>query len=73
MNIVDFFKSPPNISVEEDRAFLKDNDPEDYFLVDVRQPKEYEEGHLPGARLIPLGNLEEHMSELDPAKPAIAY
>jgi rhodanese-related sulfurtransferase len=29
----------------------------EYIRVDVRQPVEYEKGHLPGARLIPLAEL----------------
>lgn len=34
------------------------------FLLDVRQPEEYREGHLPGARLIPLGELNSRLGEL---------
>jgi len=33
-------------------------------VVDVREPSEYVAGHVPGARLIPLGRLPEHLSEL---------
>lgn len=31
-------------------------------LVDVREPQEYAEGHLPGARLTPLGKLKENFA-----------
>jgi rhodanese-related sulfurtransferase len=34
------------------------------FLLDVRQPEEYRSGHIPGAKLIPLGQLHERMNEL---------
>ena len=34
-----------------------------YEIVDVRQPQEYEFGHIPGARLVPLGEIEERMDE----------
>jgi rhodanese-related sulfurtransferase len=34
------------------------------FLLDVRQPDEYQDGHIAGARLIPLGELERRMKEL---------
>lgn len=34
------------------------------FLLDVRQPEEYREGHLPGARLIPLDELNSRLQEL---------
>ena len=45
----------------------------EYNLVDVRTAKEYEGGHLPGARLIPVGELADRLAELDPQKPTIAY
>jgi glyoxylase-like metal-dependent hydrolase (beta-lactamase superfamily II)/rhodanese-related sulfurtransferase len=38
-------------------------------VVDVREPWEYRQGHVPGALLIPLGQLSGRLSELDPAKP----
>jgi sulfur-carrier protein adenylyltransferase/sulfurtransferase len=68
-----FFKSVPELSVQEVRQFLKDKNPEDYNLVDVRQPKEFEGGHLPGAKLIPVGELQDRLNEIDPHKPTIAY
>jgi len=42
-------------------------------LLDVRQPREYEKGHIPGAKLIPLPELENRLSELDPDTPHIVY
>jgi rhodanese-related sulfurtransferase/rubrerythrin len=44
-----------------------------YLLVDVRQPEEYEAGHIPGAVLIPLGELEARQDELDRNKKIITY
>jgi rhodanese-related sulfurtransferase len=73
VGIVDYFKKVNSMTVGEVREFLKNNKPDDYNLVDVRQPNEYEKGHLPGARLIPVGELRDHLRELDPAKPTIAY
>ncbi len=34
------------------------------FILDVRQPEEWEAGHIPGATLIPLGELESRVDEL---------
>lgn len=34
------------------------------FLVDVREPYEYREGHVPGAISIPMGELEERLAEI---------
>lgn len=39
------------------------------IVVDVREPWEYRQGHVPGAILIPLGQLSSRMSELDPERP----
>jgi hydroxyacylglutathione hydrolase len=39
-------------------------------VIDVRTRDEWEEGHLPGARHIPLGNLPAHLAEL-PAGPLV--
>lgn len=38
---------------------------ENLILIDVREPWEYEEGHIPGAQLIPLGLLQAHFDQLD--------
>jgi rhodanese-related sulfurtransferase/rubrerythrin len=45
----------------------------EFFLLDVRQPEEYEDGHIPGAMLIPLGELEARQAELERDKKIIAY
>jgi rhodanese-related sulfurtransferase/rubrerythrin len=42
-------------------------------LVDVRQPAEYEAGHLPGAQLIPLMDLESRTRDWDRDQPIIVY
>jgi hydroxyacylglutathione hydrolase len=43
-------------------------------VVDVRSPGEVADtGTLPGARLIPLPQLLDHLDELDPAAPAVVY
>ena len=73
MGIADYFKPVMSMSAEEVREFLKDKNPDEYNLIDVRQPKEYERGHIPGARLIPVGDLSDHIEELDPDKPTITY
>ena len=38
---------------------------ESFVLVDVREPSEWEIGRIAGARLIPLGELEKRLTELD--------
>ena len=34
------------------------------FVLDVRQPEEYREAHISGARLIPLGELKDGLKDL---------
>ncbi|MGP4065846.1 sulfurtransferase TusA family protein [Oceanobacillus sp. M65] len=38
---------------------------ESLAIVDVREPAEFAFGHIPGAKNIPLGELEERLSEID--------
>ena len=53
---------------------LLDNDALGEFqLLDVRQPREYEAGHIPGAKLIPLGELEYRHGELDKDRGIVSY
>ena len=73
MSIIDYFKPVDTISAAEVRTFLQEKEPGEYNLVDVRQPMEYVRGHLPGARLIPLGELRERVGELDRSRPTITY
>ncbi len=73
MSLVDYFKPVSSWSVDQVRAFLENHRPEEYNLIDVRQPSEYEERHLPGAKLIPADELQERIGELDPALPTIVY
>lgn len=38
-------------------------------LLDVREPAEYREGHIPGAVNIPMGQLTARLAELDREQP----
>jgi rhodanese-related sulfurtransferase len=73
MGIMDYFKPVSAWPAEMVRAFLKEKTEDEYNLVDVRTPNEYEKGHLPGAQLIPVGELAARLSELDARKPTIVY
>jgi rhodanese-related sulfurtransferase len=73
MSILNHFKPVPTMTSDEVRSFLDEHDPDQFNLVDVRQPGEYEKEHIPGTKLIPLGELESRAGELDPGKPTVAY
>jgi len=61
------------LSPSELRATLDKDKEGEFLLLDVRQPEEYESGHIPGAILIPLGELEARQQELDRSKRIITY
>ena len=73
MGVLDYFKSTPGMTADKVRQFLAEKHPDEYNLVDVRQPVEYERDHIPGANLIPMAELKNRMNEIDPDKPTIVY
>lgn len=42
-------------------------------LLDVRTADEYQEAHLPQARLVPVDDLRDHLQELDPKQETVVY
>lgn len=73
MGFLDFFRPVPSLDADGVRRYLLEHDPEQFHLLDVRQPKEYQQGHLPGALLMPLDQIQERLGELDPARTTITY
>lgn len=61
------------MNTDQAKAYLETHKPDEYVLLDVRQEWEYEEFHIPGARLIPLVELPDRLDEVDRAKPVIVY
>jgi rhodanese-related sulfurtransferase/rubrerythrin len=61
------------MDAEEAQKYLAEHHEGAYTLLDVRQPWEYEEDHIPGARLIPMGALKDSLEELDKDKPTLVY
>ena len=45
----------------------------DIQLIDVRQPSEYSFARIPGAKLIPLGDVIKRMDEIDPHRDTIIH
>ncbi len=58
-----------NISANELNQMVS-NEPHP-VLVDVREPWEYQQGHVPNTLHIPLGQLPAQWSKLDPKKPTV--
>jgi molybdopterin/thiamine biosynthesis adenylyltransferase/rhodanese-related sulfurtransferase len=61
----------PEISVEELKTRQDRGDK--FVLIDVREPFEYDIARIPGAKLIPLGELPSRMSELDSADEIVIH
>ena len=45
----------------------------DYFILDVRSKEEFDSGHIEGAYLLPVSELENRLAELPQDKPIIVY
>jgi len=69
MEPVDF----QNLTPEMLRRFIEKHTESSYCLVDVRQPDEYEAAHIPGARLIPLPEIEARLYGLPEDQDLIFY
>lgn len=63
--------SLPEIDVHALADRIEKSEP--FVLLDVREPSEYEIAKLPGATLIPLGELPDRIGELDPAAETIIH
>lgn len=68
-----FFTPVKSIDTGEARVYMADKDADEFNLLDVRQPGEYKDGHIPGSKLIPIAELDKRLDELDPAKPTLVY
>jgi rhodanese-related sulfurtransferase len=43
------------------------------FVLDVRQPEEWQQAHIPGATLIPLTELNQRLNEIPKDKEIVVY
>ncbi len=67
------FTPTQSMDADNARQYMEGHQEGTYTLLDVRQPWEYEEDHIPGAKLVPLGDLKEGTQDLDPEKPTLVY
>lgn len=64
-----FGPSVPNLTVLELSEKLKFG--KHPLVLDVRQPDEFRQGHIAGAKLIPLNELYRHLSELSKSREVV--
>lgn len=67
------FKPVKSMDTEKAKTYISEHQEGAFTLLDVRQPSEYEQAHIPGAKLIPLPELNDRLDELDPNKPVLTY
>jgi sulfur-carrier protein adenylyltransferase/sulfurtransferase len=63
------FEAGPHLDAQAFKAL----DASRVQILDVREPWEFALAQIPGAQLIPLGELMDRMAELDAARPVAAY
>lgn len=68
-----FFTPVQSMNSEDAKEFMTGKTQDEFTLLDVRQPSEYEKNHIPGAKLIPIGELDKRLDEIDPSKPVLTY
>ena len=73
MRLRDLLEHVDAMGPSDAKAYMEAHKQESYLLLDVREIGEYEQEHLPGAKLIPLSQLSDSLHLLDPEKPTIVY
>ncbi len=73
MKWMQFLTPVKSKNFNETKQMISDHDPDEITILDVRQPGEYKDSHIPGAVLIPLAELSDRAAELDPEKPTLVY
>ena len=68
-----FFTPVQSINASQGKQFISERSLDSITILDVRQHSEYEKEHLPGAKWIPLPELDVRVDELDVNKDIIVY
>lgn len=68
-----FLTPVKSMNADQAREHMANQPLQELTILDVRQPNEYEKGHIPGAKLIPLPELSERLAEVDPTKNTVVY
>lgn len=59
----------PEVDADEARRLFENG----AQLIDVREPWEWATSHIPGATLIPMGEVPSRLSEIDPNRPVVVH
>lgn len=69
----EFLADPGELAPVDRRAILSKAKHGEIIVIDVRPEEEYEAGHLPYARSIPLAELKKRLADLPRRKQIVAY
>lgn len=58
------------VTIDEMEALVKNNEA---VVIDVRNQASFDAGHIPGAKLIPAGEIQNHLDELPKDKMIVTY
>ena len=58
----------PEITVD---GLLREIERSTVQIVDVREPEEWNTGHIPGSVHLPMGEVASRLDELDPERPVV--
>ena len=73
MRITTTFTPFKDLSAADLRTWIRERTAGSFTLLDVRQPNEYQTGHVPGAVLLPLPELPDRLDEVDHRRPIVVY
>lgn len=62
---------PKILTAAQTKEFIEKK--KDIFLLDVRTQEEYNAGHIKGAHLIPVAELDKNIHAIPPDKPIVVY
>ncbi len=69
----DYFDDADGLEAIDRDTLLARLAADEVVLLDVRPPREFDEGHVPGALSIPTGTLEARLAELPRDRTIVAY
>ena len=73
MKWMQFLTPAKSIDFKETQEMVATAKADEIIILDVRQPNEYRQSHIPGASLIPLPELSDRLGEIDSEKPVLVY
>ena len=73
MAIDQMVAQPDKLASVDRKALLAQAKSGDVIVIDVRPQTEYDQAHLPFARSMPVGELEQRLSELPKRRQIVAY